>query len=71
MSLPSIPVPAGLEICYGCGGDGGCPGADFGDYGWHPCYKCFGTGYLPDGTADRETELANEFHQQPYNDQIG
>lgn len=28
------------KICVNCGGWGGCPGSDFGDYGYHPCYAC-------------------------------
>lgn len=37
--------------CPKCGGDGGEPGANFGDHGWHPCYHCCNTGrvnYNPD-----------------------
>jgi hypothetical protein len=32
--------------CTSCGGNGGEPGANFGDYGWHPCFRCGGTGYI-------------------------
>jgi hypothetical protein len=33
-------------ICPRCGGQGGCPGSDFGDHGWHPCFLCCEEGYI-------------------------
>lgn len=61
--MATIKVPAGKEICYKCGGDGGEPGSNFGDYGFHPCFKCGTSGYLPAGTLERE-EKAWEAEQE-------
>ena len=57
-------IPTGLEVCYKCGGDGGCLGSDFGDYGVHPCFRCATTGYLPEGTVEREQEQF-EYYPDP------
>lgn len=54
------PLPDSLEYCNACGGNGGCPGSDFGDTGWHPCFRCGTTGLLPAGTAEREAAIAIE-----------
>lgn len=54
------PLPETLEYCNVCGGYGGCPGSDFGDNGFHPCFRCGTTGVLPAGTAEREAVLAAE-----------
>lgn len=35
-----------MVICPECGGQGGEPGENFGDHGWHPCYHCHGTGLV-------------------------
>ena len=29
-----------MRTCCRCGGEGGEPGANFGDTGWHSCYHC-------------------------------
>jgi hypothetical protein len=44
------PDPA-IEECPKCGGWGGELGSNFGDYGWHPCYRCGGTGFVPVASA--------------------
>lgn len=68
----AIKIPDGMEVCNGCGGNCGCPGSDFGDHGWHPCYKCGEVGYLPAGTAKREEEFAHAFPERlPYDDAAG
>lgn len=46
------------EECDRCGGHGGEPGSNFGDHGWHPCFRCGATGRLPEGTAELEYLLA-------------
>jgi len=40
--MSKIIVPPGFKLieCPQCGGYGGEPGSNFGDYGWHSCYKC-------------------------------
>lgn len=44
-------IPAGKEICGGCGGDGYIPCASYGEgddpAGYHACYRCATTGYVP------------------------
>ena len=47
-----------MEVCYQCGGKCGEPGENFGDHGWHPCYKCHATGQLPAGTEEMDREAA-------------
>jgi len=58
-------LPDTLEYCNACGGMGGCPGSDFGDVGWHPCFRCGATGLLLAGTAEREAALAAELPIPP------
>ncbi len=63
-----------VETCPQCGGNGGEPGSNFGDYGWHPCFFCGASGVVPEGTAQREAEAAAELAAiwtPPYNDAIG
>ncbi len=44
------------ETCPRCGGQGGEPGSNFGDYGWHPCFFCGETGEVSEGTTQRMIE---------------
>lgn len=55
------------ETCPKCGGQGGCPGSDFGDYGWHPCFFCGASGLVEEGTTAREeyTRKATEGLYRP------
>lgn len=55
-SYVNTPEPGHHErmTCPRCGGDGGEPGENFGDHGWHPCYHC-GTS----GSVNAHDEWAN------------
>ena len=37
---------ADLVHCHRCSGQGGEPGSNFGDHGWHPCFTCGEVGYV-------------------------
>jgi hypothetical protein len=53
---PDGPEAEDMVTCPRCGGQGGEPGSNFGDHGWHPCFFCGSTGVVPASVArDDET----------------
>jgi len=50
--------------CPRCGGYGGEPGSNFGDYRWHSCYFCLGTGVVTQEDIDRDE--MKPIYQQGY-----
>lgn len=35
-----------MQQCPECGGWGEEPGSNFGDHGWHPCFRCGSSGKI-------------------------
>jgi hypothetical protein len=59
---------ADMLECPRCGGQGGCPGSDFGDYGWHPCFACGESGVVTSAVAESiavsDAKLAQDMERE-------
>jgi hypothetical protein len=65
----------GMVYCPECGGYGGEPGSNFGDYGWHPCYFCGSMGVITQERLDAydraQAEMPEPRHEYREGDDLG